>query len=60
MVAIKSGLTGDFDLTVQPKGKDLLPLVAEDVVRLVPPVFEQPNPASAAPGALVTLPKAVR
>jgi len=52
---IRKGVPGDFDLTVQPKGKDLAPLVATDVVRVVPPVFEQPNPPAASPGDLVTL-----
>jgi hypothetical protein len=55
VVSIKSGVPGDVDLTVQPKGKGLLPLVATGVVRLVTPVFEQPNPEVASPGTLVTL-----
>ncbi|HEX5012024.1 MAG TPA: hypothetical protein VFY71_16685 [Planctomycetota bacterium] len=52
---IKSGVVGDFDLTIQPKGKDLAPLVAEAVVRIVLPVFEQPTPGVTAPSGLVTL-----
>jgi len=55
VVSIKSGLAGDYDLTVQPKGKGLLPLVATGVVRMVPPVFELPSPQVANPATLVTL-----
>lgn len=54
-VEVKTGIPGDFDLTVQPKGKGLAALVATDVVRLLAPQFEEPNPPAAAPGALVTL-----
>jgi len=52
---IKSGVVGDFDLTIQPIGPLFPPLVAEDVVRIVPPVFEQPTPGVTVPGGLVTL-----
>jgi hypothetical protein len=52
---IKSGVVGDFDLTIQPKGPELAPLVAQAVVRIVPPVFEQPTPGVTAPAGLVTL-----
>ncbi len=55
VVQVKAGVPGDFDLTVQPKGADQAPLVADDAVRLVTPTFEQPSPAAAGPGALVTL-----
>lgn len=55
VVELKKGEPGDFDLTVQPKGKDLPPMVALDVVRVVAPTFEQPNPPAAAPGQLVSL-----
>ncbi len=55
VVELKKGAPGDYDLTVQPKGKDLAALVAQDVVRVVAPTFEQPNPPAAAPGQLVTL-----
>jgi hypothetical protein len=55
VVELKKGVPGDYDLTVQPKGKDLLPMVALDVVRVVAPTFEQPNPPASAPGQLVTL-----
>lgn len=54
-VEVKSGIPGDFDLTVQPKGKGLAALVATDVVRVLAPQFEEPNPPAAAPGDLVTL-----
>ena len=52
---IKSGVVGDFDLTIQPIGPVFPPLVAEDVVRIVLPVFAQPTPGVTAPGGLVTL-----
>jgi hypothetical protein len=55
VVELKKGEPGDFDLTVQPKGKGLPAMVAEDVVRVVAPTFEQPNPPAAAPGQLVSL-----
>jgi hypothetical protein len=55
VVELKKGVPGDYDLTVQPKGKDLPPMVALDVVRVVAPTFEQPNPPAATPGQLVTL-----
>lgn len=54
-VELKTGIPGDFDLTVQPKGKGLAALVATDVVRVLAPQFEEPNPPAAAPGDLVTL-----
>ena len=55
VVEIKTGTVGDFDLTVQPKGKGLTPLVAAGIVRVVPPEFEAPNPQVASPSTLVTL-----
>lgn len=55
LVEIKAATAGDFDLTVQPKGKDVLPLVAEDLVRILQPTFEAPSPESVGPDELVTL-----
>ncbi|MBM3984890.1 MAG: hypothetical protein FJ296_04245 [Planctomycetes bacterium] len=55
LVELKKGVPGDYDLTIQPKGKDVAPMMALDVVRVVAPTFEQPNPPAAAPGQLVTL-----
>jgi hypothetical protein len=55
LVEIKTATAGDFDLTVQPKGKGLLPLVAEDVIRIVLPTFEAPSPEVVGPDGLVTL-----
>jgi hypothetical protein len=52
---VKTGVAGDFDLTLQPKGKGLLPLVAQAAVRIVPPVFEQPTPGVVAPNSPVAL-----
>jgi hypothetical protein len=52
---VKSGVPGDFDVTIVAKGPFFPPLVAEDVVRVVPPVFEQPTPGVTGPGGLVTL-----
>jgi IPT/TIG domain len=52
---VKSGVVGDFDVTIVAKGPDFPPLVAEGVLRIVPPVFEQPTPGVSVPGGLVTL-----
>lgn len=52
---IRSGAVGTYDLTVQPKGKGLVPLVASGIVRILTPVFDAPNPSIAGPGTLVTL-----
>ena len=55
IVEIKTGVPGDFDLTVQPKGKGVAALVAEDIVRMLPPTFDAPTPEVAAPNGIVTL-----